>query len=101
MYTTVFMGNFLESLSKCLMIFSDKITPTSTIVPMAMAIPERATMLASTLNAFIAIKTIRTATGNKPEMRIEALKLRTITTITKIVIRISRVKASFNVPKVS
>ena len=83
------------------MIFSDKITPTSTMVPIAMAIPERATILASTLKNFIEIKTIKTATGNKPEMRMEARRLKTITIITSTVIRISNVRASLSVPRVS
>ena len=83
------------------MIFSDRITPTSTIVPIAMAIPESATILASTLNSFIEIKTIKTARGNKPPISNEALKLKTITIITKIVISISKVKASSSVFSVS
>ena len=56
-YTTVFTGNWFLFSSKCLMMFSDKITPTSTIVPIAMAIPDSATILASTPNNFIAINT--------------------------------------------
>jgi hypothetical protein len=83
------------------MIFSERITPTSTIVPMAIAIPERATILASTLNSFMLINTIKTATGNNPEISIEALKLNTIIIITNMVISISRVSASFKVPIVS
>ncbi len=34
--------------STCLMMFSDRMTPRSTIVPIAMAIPDKATILAST-----------------------------------------------------
>ena len=73
----------------------------STIVPMAMAIPDRATMLASTLNNFIAMNTISTATGKSPEISREALRLKTITIITKMVMRISILRASSSVCKVS
>ena len=76
-------------------------TPTSTMVPIAMAIPESATMLASTLKSFIVMNTIRMATGNNPEIRMEARRLNTITIITSMVIRISSVSASFNVNNVS
>ena len=71
------------------------------MVPIAMAIPDKATILASTPKNFIATNTIKTATGNKPEINIEARKLNTITMITKIVIKISKVKASLSVPNVS
>ena len=81
--------------------FSDRITPTSTIVPMAIAIPDKATILASTLNSFIEIKTIKTAMGSKPEISREALRLKTITIMTNMVIRISKVKASSKVFNVS
>ena len=83
------------------MIFSDRMTPTSTIVPMAIAIPDNATILASIPNAFMAINTINTASGNNPEIKIEALRLNTIMMITSMVIKISRASASFKVPKVS
>ena len=43
--------------------FSVTIIPISTIVPMAMAMPESATTLASTPNVFMAIKLINTARG--------------------------------------
>ncbi len=91
----------LSSSSRCLIIFSESITPTSTIVPIAIAIPDNATIFASTLKNFIAINTIKTATGNNPEIKIDARKLKTIMRITRIVIKISNVKASFNVPNVS
>ena len=80
--------------------FSDKIIPKSTIVPMAIAIPESATIFASTANNFIAIKTMRTATGNKPETTIDILRLRSITRTTKIAINISKYKAELSVPSV-
>ena len=83
------------------MIFSDRITPTSTMVPIAIAIPERATIFASTPKSFMAIKTIKTATGNKPEIKMEARRLNTIMMITKMVINISNVNASLSVPNVS
>ena len=71
------------------------------MVPIAIAIPESATIFASTLNSFIATNTIKIATGNKPEIKIEALKLKTIIIITKMVIKISKVNASVSVSKVS
>ena len=83
------------------MMFSERITPTSTIVPIAIAIPDNATIFASTPKSFIAINTIKTATGNRPEINTEARKLNTIIIITKMVINISNVKASLSVPKVS
>ncbi len=83
------------------MIFSERMTPTSTMVPMAMAIPERATILASTPKSFMLIKTISTATGSNPDIRMEARRLNTITTITRMVTKISRVRASLRVPRVS
>ena len=46
--------------------FSTRITPMSTMVPMAMAMPDRATMLASIPNTFMATKTISTASGSRP-----------------------------------
>ena len=47
------------------------------------------------------MNTIKMATGNNPEISREALKLNTMTMMTKMVIRISMVKASLSVPKVS
>ena len=68
---------------------------------MAIAIPDNATILASTLKSFIAINTINTATGSKPEIRIDARRLNIIRMMTKIVISISKDNASLSVPKVS
>ena len=87
--------------SKCLRIFSDKITPRSTMVPMAIAIPERATILASTPKSFIAINTIRIATGSNPEINNEAFRLYTMTTTIRMVIRTSKMSAKLSVSKVS
>jgi len=55
--------------------FSVRMTPTSTIVPIAMAMPDKATMFASTPKNFMLIKTISTATGNRLEIRMDALRL--------------------------
>ena len=71
------------------------------MVPIAIAIPERATMFASTPKSFMAMNTINTATGNNPEISTETRKLKTIIIMTKMVIKISNNKASFSVPKVS
>ena len=49
----------------------------------------------------MATKTIKTATGSNPEIKMEALKLKTIIIITKMVINISNVSASLSVSKVS
>ncbi len=106
LYTTVLTescsgsGRSLFS-SRCLIIFSERITPTSTMVPIAMAIPERATILASTPKSFMEINTISTATGSNPEISTEARRLNTITIITRTVISISSVRASLRVPSVS
>ena len=48
--------------------------PMSTIVPIAIAIPDKATTLASTRNSFIPIKAKRTARGRIPEIK-AALRL--------------------------
>lgn len=87
--------------SRCFRIFSQMIIPISTIVPMAIAMPDSATIFASTPKVFIAIKHIRTAKGSRPLMRIELLRCTTKTMTTMIVTRISSVRAVFNVPKVS
>ncbi len=73
----------------------------STIVPIAMAIPDRATMLASTWNTRIAIKHISTASGSRALIRIELRKCITMTRITMTVTRISSTSAVLSVPKVS
>ncbi len=75
--------------------------PTSTITPMAIAIPERATILASTPNWRIVIKVISTPIGNKLDIKKEALKLNTKTMTTNILISNSNEMASSRVPRVS
>ena len=87
--------------SMCLSTFSQIITPISTMVPMAMAMPESATMLADTPKSFIAIKHMSTATGSNALMRIELLRCMTIISTTIMVMNISSVSASLSVPKVS
>ncbi len=61
--------------STCLTIFSERIIPKSTMVPMAMAIPDSATILASTPKYRMAIKTMSTAMGNKLDIKKDALRL--------------------------
>ena len=73
----------------------------STIVPMAMAMPDRATMLASTPNVFMAMKHISTASGSSALISNELRRCITITRITMIVTRISSISAVFSVPSVS
>ena len=81
--------------------FSMRITPTSTMVPMAMAMPESATMLASTPPVFMATKVMSTATGSRPATSRLPPRLRSITTITSTVMRISSRRASPRVSRVS
>ena len=85
----------------CVTILSVKTIPISTIVPTAMAIPDSATILASTSKYRIAIKHIKTATGSDPATNNDDLKLSNIRITTIIVIRISKPNASSKVPKVS
>ena len=91
----------LSGSSRCRIIFSVKTTPTSTITPMDMAIPDRATMLASTPNCLIAMKAISTPTGSKLDIRKEALRFNTRTMTTRMLISSSRDMASSSVPRVS
>ena len=62
--------------------FSQMITPMSTIAPIAIAMPDSATMLAATPNVFIAMKHIRTASGSRALMSSELRRCITITSIT-------------------
>ena len=75
--------------------------PISTIVPMAIAMPESATIFASTPIVFIAIKHINTARGKRPLISMEILKFITKTSTTMMVTKISSTSAAFNVPNVS
>jgi hypothetical protein len=84
------------SFSKCLKIFSVRMIPISTIVPMAIAIPERATTLASTPKYFIAINADNTVRGRRPEIMIAELIFINISSTTIMVISISSVKALYN-----
>ena len=81
--------------------FSVRIIPISTIVPIAIAMPDNATMFASTPNVFMAMKHIKTASGSSALIRNELRRWTTITRITMIVTRISSNSAVFNVPSVS
>ena len=74
-YTTCSTDCSSVRFSRWLRIFSDRITPRSTMVPIAIAIPDRATILASTPKSFMAIKTSKIATGSSPEISMEALRL--------------------------
>ncbi len=94
-------SSFGSASSKCLRMFSHRMMPISTMVPMAIAIPDRATMLASTPNVFMAMNTIKTASGNNALMRMELRRCSTITRITMIVTRISSDSAVLSVPSVS
>jgi hypothetical protein len=50
--------------SRCLSTFSVTMTPMSTMVPMAMAMPASATTFASTPNSFMRMKPMSTASGS-------------------------------------
>ncbi|MEZ4930188.1 MAG: hypothetical protein R2777_09320 [Chitinophagales bacterium] len=75
--------------------------PLSTIVPTAIAIPERAIYCINAIKYFMAIKHIKTATGNEAATNKEDLKLNSIKITTIIVISISNPNASCKVPNVS
>ncbi len=81
--------------------FSQMMMPMSTIVPIAMAMPESATMFASTPVWRMPMKHMSTARGRSPEIRTELRRWRTITTTTMIVTRICWIRASLSVPSVS
>ena len=81
--------------------FSQRMMPMSTIVPIAIAMPDRATTLASTPNVFIAIKHSSTASGSKELMSNELRRWSTDTRITITVTRISSTRAVLSVPSVS
>ena len=81
--------------------FSIITTPTSTITPMAMAMPDRATMLASTPATFITMNVAITAKGSMAEMTADALRLSTRTSTTMMQMSTSWVRASSSVPMVS
>ena len=95
------LAPMFSGISRCRMIFSVNTTPTSTITPMAMAMPDKATILASTPNCRMVIKVINTPMGNKLEIRKEARRFNTRTITTRILISSSNVMASSRVPRVS
>ena len=71
------------------------------MVPIAIAIPDSATILASTPKTFIAIKQISIARGSSALINTELLRCNTRTITTIIVTSISSVRAVLNVPNVS
>ena len=73
----------------------------STMVPMAIAIPERATMFASTPPSFMKMKVNSTAMGNRDAIRKDARRCINMNSTTRIVTRISSEIAVFSVPRVS
>ncbi len=100
-YTTFSLDSSGPALSICRMMFSTSTMAMSTIVPIAMAIPDKATILAVTSMYFMAMKVMSTAMGRTPDIRAEALRFITIISTTMIVIRICSDKASSSVPIVS
>ena len=95
-----FMSLF-SSIDICRIMFSTKTTPTSIIIPMAIAIPDSATMFASIFIFLIMINVSNTPIGNMLEITIEARRLKTITITTIIDISASKVSADSSVPIVS
>jgi hypothetical protein len=87
--------------ARCLNLFSLTTSPMSTIVPLAMAMPDSATLLASTPKIFMPMKLMSTASGSNPEIINELLRCMTMTMTTMAVTRISSVSAWFRVPRVS
>ena len=81
--------------------FSPTMTPMSTIVPMAMAIPDSATMFASTPKTLIAMKAPRIASGRMAETRNDVARCPTITSTTSTVTSTSWEIAVLSVPSVS
>ena len=78
----------LSSWSICCIIVSVKITPISTTVPMAIAIPDKATIFASTLPNFMAIKVNKTDTGSINEISKAIRRRRKMSNTMEIVIKI-------------
>ena len=83
------------------MMLSTNTTPTSTITPMAMAIPDRATMFASIPVYRININVASTAMGSMLAITTDARRLSTSTIITMIQISISCERLDSSVPIVS
>ena len=90
-----------SSLCTCRTTFSMKTTPTSTITPMAMAIPDKATIFASTPQSFITMNVQSTARGSIVAMTTEARRLSTRMSTTMIQMRTSWVSELSKVPIVS
>ena len=82
-------------------ILSTNTTPTSTITPMAIAIPDSATIFASIPVYRISINVANTAIGSILAITTDARKLSTNTMMTIIQINISCERLVSNVPMVS
>ena len=95
------MTSLFSGISLCRMILSTKTTPTSATTPIAIAIPDRATILALMPVYFIMIKVASTAIGSKLDIIMDARKLNTRTMITIITIKISCDSDDSKVPIVS
>ena len=99
--TTRVMGASSVAASSFCRMLSQMMMPMSTMVPMAMAMPDRATILASTPKRFMAMKHIITAMGSSAEMRTELRRCMTSTRTTMTVTRICCHRASPRVSRVS
>ncbi len=90
-----------SSMSMCLSVFSTNTTPTSTMIPMAIAIPDSATILACIPAYRMMIKVAKTPTGKILEITTEALRFKTKTITTMMAISVSCVSEVSSVPIVS
>ena len=90
-----------SGISRCLRIFSTSTMPISTITPIAIAIPDKATMFASTPLNLIRMNVIRTPIGSSPATISDALRFITRIIMTMMLIRISCDNADPRVPMVS
>ena len=100
-WTTSNLGASGGAILRWRRMFSQMTIPMSTIVPMAMAMPDRATMLASTPKSFIATKHISTANGSIAPISTLERRWIIMTMTTTSVTSISWTRASLSVPSVS
>ncbi len=81
--------------------FSLSTIPMSTIVPIAIAMPDSATTFASTRKSFMKMKVNSTAIGKSAEISTEERRCINMKSTTMIVTRISSPIAFLSVPSVS
>jgi len=99
--TTSALGTSSPADSKRALMFSTSTMPMSTMVPIAIAIPDSAMMWASTPKSFMKTKAPITPRGRRAEMINEPPILRSITSTTRMVTRSCWMRAFESVPSVS